>query len=1264
MRSLFGPVKMSDVHYALTARTGPPPSETDYSTVSEDDEIPWTIDSGATRHMCVRRDAFRRFEAKETRVTVGGKGSLTSPGRGDVMVEMNGKNRVIKDVLWVPKLGFNLLSISALEDNGLHIAFGSKKVRIMRENRVIAVGYRYKNLYMLAKIHQNTALVTEIEPLEEASPVDPHEGNLDGKNQKGVVRNGNETTKGRTSDDDLFRVLHIRLGHPSAARLCAMEKTAFGIPKLSTPKDFYCDICENNKLTRRIRKYRYEKETEPGSRLFCDVWGPYRVRTPIPGLEPYKYFLSIVDEATGTSFLLPLSTRATVISKMTAVVNMIDRKEGGVTIRYIRCDNAREFIALEPAMKQRGITIEYTTVYTPEQNGVAERLNRTIITMVRCMLHQAKLPDGFWAYAAMYANWLRQKLPLAEGASPFERWFGTKPLISNERTFGMLCKVGIPKEKRMTKLDEVAIDAIYLGTVSHTQQSVYIPSKRCTEVVTVVKVFDDKTATHLLTDFIKTDSNTEAPEPMTLIDPGAVHFQGEYESKGVEQIEDDEPAQPHHQPDQPNNDLTEREKMSPMDSELPIITDKVVDWIEQTMGVSPPNLDHSQEETSPQRENLEEQIGDTENVEKQKYLDTTTPSPPLPEGVNVPEAPNEEMVNDTSNRHQESNTSPTPDGIQDVVMDDAPDDPAAEKNQNDNDDDEDEPDTRRSLRQRHHHDPYSFDVQFGGTVLVATANADPLTYQQAIHSLDSFRWIEAIQNEINSLSANNTWEVTDIPPDRKLISSRWVFKKKYLPSGLIDKYKARLVARGFTQKEGVDYEETFSPTLRYESLRLLLSLAAIYGLRLWLLDVITAYLNGDLDKEIYMSIPEGIPKTEQNRGKCLRLLKGLYGLKQSGRIWAEKFRKCLYKFGFTAIQSDQCIFIKHFGGNVCLVALYVDDIIIATKSVRAYKAVKEHLTSAFKITDGGPLKAILGIRVTSTDDSIAMDQTNYVMNLLERYGMTNCIGVSTPIDGYEGIQPPQPTEERASQHEYQRLVGELMFLQVATRPDLAFAISKLSQFCNDPVVRHRNALFRVLKYLKNAPNLALLFVRNGGQPKYFADAAFADNKNDRRSSYGFVMTNAGASCVWYSRKQRSVATSTVEAEYMALSEGCKAGIWADRWMNESGLHQSVGPIVLNGDNSGSISLTKNPENHSRTKHIDVQYHFIREKVTEGLIQVEHVSTKDQLADIMTKPLTKQPFELNRLKLGLRPIDNSNLTVTTGDMSQLQRGSVANPAGTG
>ena len=215
-----------------------------------------------------------------------------------------------------------------------------------------------------------------------------------------------------------------------------------------------------------------------------------------------------------------------------------------------------------------------------------------------------------------------------------------------------------------------------------------------------------------------------------------------------------------------------------------------------------------------------------------------------------------------------------------------------------------------------------------------------------------------------------------------------------------------------------------------------------------------------------------------------------------------------------------------------------------------------------------------------------------------------------------------------------------MFLNMATRPDLSFAISKLSQFCNDPTTRHMNSLLRVLKYLRKTTDLGLVYTNsaanNSTDVRHFTDAAFADNKEDRRSTHGYVMTNSGAACVWYSRKQRSVVTSTTEAEYIALAEGCKTAIWANRWIAEAG-YPSNSPITILGDNNGSLSLAKNPDQHARTKHIDVQYHFVREKVEEGLVKVAYINTKAQLADIMTKPLTKQTFEAMRLSLGLRPI---------------------------
>ena len=539
----------------------------------------------------------------------------------------------------------------------------------------------------------------------------------------------------------------------------------------------------------------------------------------------------------------------------------------------------------------------------------------------------------------------------------------------------------------------------------------------------------------------------------------------------------------------------------------------------------------------------------------------------------------------------------------------------------------------RMTRTRLPYDPYGFDNRFGGSAFVATADADPVSYRQALSSADAFRWQEAIDKELNSHASNGTWEIVSKPKNRKTISSKRVFKKKFLPTGQIDKYKARLVARGFTQQHGIDYNETFAPTLRYESLGILFSLAVRYKLRLWLLDVITAYLNGDIDADLYMEFPQGMTRTRQNNGKVLRI------------IWTETVRPNLErdvqegdKSSRLPANNSRSVYFQEVGQDVCLIALYVDDIIIASNKSKIYREVKEIITKAFKVTDAGLLTAVPGIRITQDRDVgiLAMDQSNYIENLLEKHGMTNCNPVSTPIDGYSGILAASDDEQRANQKAYQQLVGELMFLNMATRFDLSFAVSKLSQFCQDPTIRHMNALTRVLKYLRATSNLGLIFSAAATKIEHFTDAAFADNKDDRRSTHGYIMKNSGAACVWYSRKQRSVVTSTTEAEYIALAEGCKSAIWSTRWIAEAGFPED-GPITLLGDSNGSLTLARNPDQHARTKHIDVQYHFVREKVAEGLVRVAYVSTKAQLADIMTKPLARQTFEAMRLSLGLQPI---------------------------
>lgn len=548
----------------------------------------------------------------------------------------------------------------------------------------------------------------------------------------------------------------------------------------------------------------------------------------------------------------------------------------------------------------------------------------------------------------------------------------------------------------------------------------------------------------------------------------------------------------------------------------------------------------------------------------------------------------------------------------------------------------------RPKRDRKRAGNVEFQENFGlDKARLAHQKIEPQTYNEAVTGPDAREWTIAMASHLEDMMALSTWRVSEIPSGRKPISCKWVFKIKYNPNGTIDKYKARLVARGFTQVEGIDFQETFAPTLRFESLRLLFALAISLGLKIHQLDVDNAYLNSILEEPTWMDYPEGMDVTPSMRGKALQLLKGLFGLKQSARLWNKTFESEIIKIGFKAISSDKCIYIRVTGKELAIIALYVDDILVLTKTDTLMNEIKGEIKKAFRVKDSGEVKRILGIQVHRLGNTLVIEQSQYARKLLQDYEMDGCTPVATPIDGYESIQPAQPDEERADQQGYQKRIGSLMYLMTGTRPDLAFAVSKLSQFCCDPTVRHMNALNRVLRYIAGTVNYGLHYRREGTVVCY-SDSAYADDKNDRKSTYGHTLLHSNAACIWYSKKQRSVATSTTEAEYVALAEASKTIVWTTRWLEELLFRSKKdAPIRLRGDNKGSLDLVKNPEHHQRTKHIDVQYHYIRQVYEDHLIDVDFVPTADQAADILTKPLVPQTFRRLRGLLGLYSLNSTH-----------------------
>ncbi|KAE8661030.1 Importin subunit beta-1 [Hibiscus syriacus] len=428
-------------------------------------------------------------------------------------------------------------------------------------------------------------------------------------------------------------------------------------------------------------------------------------------------------------------------------------------------------------------------------------------------------------------------------------------------------------------------------------------------------------------------------------------------------------------------------------------------------------------------------------------------------------------------------------------------------------------------------------------------------------ALESTEWRHAVFEEMNALKNNGTWEVTDLPEGKQIVGCKCIFTTKIKPDGSIDRYKARLVARGFTQTYGLDYDETFAHVAKLNTVRVLLSLAVNLYWPLTQLDVKNVFLNGDLSEEVYMDFPSGF---EEEKGRLCRLKKSLYGLKQSPRAWFIRFAKAMTSRNYTQGQADHTLFYKHSGnGKYSILIVYVDDIILTGDDSSELLKLKDFLNTEFELKDLGNLKYFLGMEVARTRTSISISQRKYVLDLLAETGMLGCKHAETSMEFNSKLGNDDDGEE-VDRGRYQRLVGKLIYLS-HTRPDIAFSVSVISQYMHAPKEKHLEAVYRMLRYLKGTNGNGLHFKKNTSRDiELYTDADWAGSVSDTRSTSGYCSYVWGNLVTWRSKKQSVVARSSAEAKYRALSHA-------------------------------AVSIAHNPVHHDRTKHVEIDLHFIREK---------------------------------------------------------------------
>lgn len=496
-------------------------------------------------------------------------------------------------------------------------------------------------------------------------------------------------------------------------------------------------------------------------------------------------------------------------------------------------------------------------------------------------------------------------------------------------------------------------------------------------------------------------------------------------------------------------------------------------------------------------------------------------------------------------------------------------------------------------------------------------NDSPETYKEAVDGKDSSNWKKAMDNEMDSLKENQTWELTDLPVGARVIPCKWVYRLKTNPDGSINKYKARLVVKGFSQRQGTEYSETYSPVAKLGTIRTIISIAAEERMHLTQFDVSTAFLYGDLEETIYIKQPEGF---EDGTERVCRLKRSLYGLKQSPRCWNKCFGQFLTDLGFKASEADPCLFIRERKGRKLLIALYVDDGLIASTHQQDSEMFIKELKEKFKITVG-EVSCFLGLEIEChRDNSITVSQKGYARKILKRFGFDECKPVATPMLKDSRLQNPE--DDKISDFPYRQAVGALMYLMLGTRPDLAYSVGFLSRTLENPSSDDIVRVKRVFRYIAGTIDYGITYhvTDTKGILKCYSDSDFGGCTKSGRSTSGYVMIYAGGAITWRSQRQTIVATSTTEAEIVAASEATKEVIWLCRLLQDIGNLKEVPTLQV--DNRAAVKLSYNPEYHRRTKHIEIKHFFVREKVLEGRLNVEHVSTERQVSDILTKPLMK------------------------------------------
>jgi hypothetical protein len=1137
------------------------------------------IDSGACSHICNARAALNNL----------GTSYLTgiSDVSGNVSpVEGMGSTPHLRDVMLVPASKHQLLSVGSLLDQTLDgsITFTPRHVFLSTPSKPNEqIGSRCKDgLYRVTQARFNFV-------------EGPSTGTaLLGKNQIAF----------QLLRERVHR-LHRVFGHASKEklRLVLKHNPKFNIHADNVKLLTDCHACSLARTKRaRAPKVAQTRATAFGERIAADCSGRLRTRS----LAGKTYACVCVDQFSGWVWFSPLASLAQVSAVLKDLLEVSLHQRTDNVVKYFRSDGGTEFCnaVVTALLRQYNIERETTCAGTSYQNGQAERHIGLLFSTMRTHLVDARLPASFWAEAMACATYVHNRTPGPSGKTPFELRYARKPVTAHLRPFGCPCSAlaNLGSRERPDKSAATALPATMMGYGYVTGQKGYrVLLHAAKKVVTTANVtftdFDSgvlQRANHLPELYTSTADLASTLLDLTL-DADASAERG---SNSDERPSDNTNAEHNKIFDVSSGDATairptNNERLNKNDTAdeadpagTPIVTQSVPEMGKYDLDNEPPTAESTSDKEPPaagkgyyytKEDGTRNAAFDTDSDTE---VDTTVPKQTR-SGKTFPSVPIAPMF--ASKQHASDCT------------------------------------------------PNYLGLVAAATQDLAKNHITPKHYGEAMRSRDWKHWRRAMDEELAALRKLHCYDLidqSDVPAGKNVIGYTWVYKIKINEDGSVSRFKARICVDGSKQKYGIDYQDTFAPVANAATIRIVLAIAMHQRLHLRQFDIKLAFVSADLDTPIYMKSPVG---AREPGGSVWALRRSLYGLKQSPRLFNAKLHSVLVALSWTQSAHDPCLYYVRTADTFSLLAVVVDDLLLATSDLSFVEAFNVEMRKQFDFKSMGFPTYMIGMHLQRKDGELRISQRQYIRDVANRFAPV--VGELKPTllpapptlqlvkTGIAGVPPSPPVDPKV----YRALVGSLMYA-VVTRPDVAAPVSMCARFLAAPTAAHLAQATRILRYLLATLDLALTYHCSANPALVtYVDASWAADPDLRRSRYGYAIYYGRALVCWRSKLHACICLSSAEAEYIGATEACKDTMWLRHLLKDLGLEQNS-PTIIHEDNAACLKMATNKIVSGRNKHMEIKMHYVRERVEAKDIVLRYISTTHQRADLLTKNLPRPAYE--------------------------------------